>query len=104
MNHAPESGHGEGAAVSAAQQPSAGREACQRERREFMVIPFDAEHAAFFVAGKGRRVEDDGVKAPALFREAAEPVEGVAFAAMMGGGVELVVGEIALFPVEVRLG
>ena len=38
-----------------------------------------------------------------MFGETAQPVEGVALAEVVRGGVEVVVGEIALRPVEVLL-
>lgn len=70
---------------------------------ESAVIVFDAEDDAFFIAGKGRWVEDDAVKFTALFFEAPQPVKGIAFAKVMLLRVELVVSEIAFGPIEIRL-
>lgn len=66
-------------------------------------VVFDTEDLAVFIAGEGGRVEDDGIEAAALFCEAAEPVEGVAFAEVLGGGVDVVEFEVAACPVEVGL-
>ena len=79
-------------------------EAIEGEGEEVVVVFFDAEDFAFLIAGKGGRVEDDGVKFATLFCEAIQPVEGVAFAKIMVGGVEVVEGEVFACPIEVRLG
>ncbi len=90
-------------AVRGAEQPAPGLEAALGEGGEGAVVVFHAEDDAFFIAGKGRRIEDDAVEFPALFFEAPQPVKGIAFAKVMLCWVELVVGEIAFRPVEVRL-
>lgn len=70
--HAPE--------IRAAEHPAAGCEDLGSECREFPEVLFHAEDLAFFVAGEGGWVEDDAVEGAALFGEAPEPVEGIAFA------------------------
>jgi hypothetical protein len=48
--------------------------------------------------------EVNSVAGQALFGETAQPVEGVAFAEVVGGGVECVVRKISLCPIKIRLG
>lgn len=94
--HAPEVGAGEDGA--------AGGEAGEGELEEAAVVVLDAEDLAFVVAGEGGRVEDDGVELPALFREAAKPVEGVAFAKVVLLGIHVIGPEVLAGPVEIDLG
>lgn len=68
-----------------------------------MVVGFYAEDIAFVVAGECGWVEDDAVEGAALLSEAAEPVEGVAFAEVVWGGVDVVCSEIIFCPIEVGL-
>ena len=91
------------AAVGGGEDPAAGCEAFQGEGEEFAVVFFDAKDFAVFVAGEGGRVEDDAVEGAALFGEAFQPMEGVAFAEVMVFWAELVEAEVVLGPVEVGL-
>ena len=92
------------AAVGGAEDPAAGGEAGEGEGEKVAVVFFDAEYVALFVAREGGGIENDAVEFAALFGEAFEPVEGVAFAEVMVGGVELVEAEVVFGPLEVRLG
>ena len=94
---------GKGAAIRATKEPTAGGQHVQGEGCESPEIVFNTENFAVFIAGKRRWVEDDCVECAALFGKATQPVECVAFAKMMGVGIECVVGEIAFGPGEVRL-
>jgi hypothetical protein len=58
------------------------------EFEEVAVVVLRAEDLALVVAGKGGGIEDDAGEGAALLREAAEPVEGVAFAEVMRTGIE----------------
>ena len=89
--------------VGGAENPAAGGEAGESETEEVAVVLFDAEYIALFVAGEGGGIENDTVEFAALFGEAFEPVEGVAFAEIMVGGVEVVEAEVVFGPLEVRL-
>ena len=103
-NHLGEVAGVEFSAVGAAENPSAWGEAGVGEADEAVVVFFDAEDLAFVVAGKGGGVEDDAVKRPALSGEAFEPVEGISFAEIMVGGIEIVGAEVVFRPVEIDLG
>ena len=94
--HAPEVGAGE--------DGSSGGKAGEGKFEEAAVVVLDAEDLAFVVAGEGGRVEDDGIEFPALLREAAKPVESVAFAKVVFFGVHVVGPEIFAGPVEIDLG
>jgi hypothetical protein len=50
----------------------------------------DPENPALLVARESRRVEYDGIERAPLFRKAAQPVEGVALAEVVRGGIERV--------------
>ena len=91
------------AAVGGAEEPAAGGEAGEGEGEEVAVVFFDAEYVALFVAGEGGGIENNAVELAALFGEAFEPMEGVAFAEVMFGGVLFVEAEVVLGPLEVGL-
>lgn len=103
-DHAGEIARVKFATVGAAEDPAAAGEAGVCESDEVCVIFFDTKDLAFIVAGEGGGVEDDAVKRPALSGETFQPVEGIAFAEKVVGGVEVVDLKICFCPVEVDLG
>ena len=92
------------ATVGRAEDPTAWSETVHGEGKEVAVVLFDAEDFTVFVAGEGGGVEDDAVELAPLLGEAFEPVEGVAFAEVMVGGIELVEPEVVFGPIEIGLG
>ena len=90
--------------VGAGEDGSSGGKAGEGQFEEAAVVVFDAEDLAFVVAGEGGRVEDDGIELPALFREATEPVEGVALAKVVRLGGHVVGPEVLAGPIEIDLG
>lgn len=89
--------------VGGAEEPTTGVETGSGEFGEVAVVGFGTEDFSLVVAGEAWRVEDDSVEAASLFREATEPVEGVAFDEVMLLGIDGVESHVVAGPVEVRL-
>ncbi len=91
------------AEIRAAQDPGVGCQDFRGQRHQLTEVFLSAEDFPIGVAGKCGRVEHDGVEQAFLFGESPEPVECVAFAEMVGFRIEMVMGEIAFRPIEIRL-
>lgn len=94
---------GDAAVIRRAEQPSVRLQAGGGELCQGAVVGFGAKHLALLVSREARRVEDDAVKLSTLFREAAEPVEGIAFYEVVALRIDLVETHILSRPVEVGL-
>ena len=76
------------AEIRAAQQPAVRGQHVEREGGQRGEVALDPEHLAGFVAGKRGRIEDDGIEFAAVFGKPFEPLDRIALAKMMGGGIQ----------------
>src|SRR5882724_1842115 len=84
--------------VGRGEQHAAGFEQWQRGDDKLSKIFFHPERAVFLRLRKGRRIENNGIKAAFLFSQPPQPVEGVAENKIVRGGIESVQSKVALAP------
>jgi hypothetical protein len=99
----------ERAAIGGAEEPAARADECDGVLDEGREILWDAEGLGASsgrraVAGEGGGIDDGGVEEAAFFREDLEPAECIAADEVVGGGSDIVMGEVAAGPVEIALG
>ncbi len=88
--------------VGAAQHPAIFRQDLSSKLRQLPEILFHTENLSLFIPRERRRINDDPVELPPLFREPSQPVENVPLAEMMSALIQAVVPEVSLRPVQIN--